>query len=340
MKFVKKKLIAVLLSVAMLVPVLAGCGCMTANDEGGGAATGGTTKVVLNEVAHSLFYAPMYVAIENGYFKEQGIDLELVTGFGADKTMTAVLSGEADIGFMGPETTVYTCNEGASDLVVNFAQLTQRAGNFLVGREAEENFNWKNLKGKDVLGGRDGGMPEMVFEYILKKNGIDPAADLNIDKSIDFGSTAAAFSGGQGDYSVEFEPGATALEQEGAGYVVASLGVDSGYVPYTAFSAKGSYMKEHPEVIKGFVAALKKGMEYVYSHTPEEIAEVISPQFKDTDQETMAIIIKRYADQDTWKRDLVFEQDAYQLLLDILDEAGQLSARPEYEKLVTTVYAK
>lgn len=340
MKFVKKKLIAVLLSVAMLVPVLAGCGCMTANDEGGGAATGGMTKVVLNEVAHSLFYAPMYVAIENGYFKEQGIDLELVTGFGADKTMTAVLSGEADIGFMGPETTVYTCNEGASDLVVNFAQLTQRAGNFLVGREAEENFNWKNLKGKDVLGGRDGGMPEMVFEYILKKNGIDPAADLNIDKSIDFGSTAAAFSGGQADYSVEFEPGATALEQEGAGYVVASLGVDSGYVPYTAFSAKDSYMKEHPEVIKGFVAALKKGMEYVYSHTPEEIAEVISPQFKDTDQETMAIIIKRYADQDTWKRDLVFEQDAYQLLLDILDEAGQLSARPEYEKLVTTVYAK
>ena len=340
MKFEKKKLVAVLLSVAMLVPVLAGCGCMTANDEEGGAATGGTTKVVLNEVAHSLFYAPMYVAIENGYFKEQGIDLELVTGFGADKTMTAVLSGEADIGFMGPETTVYTCNEGASDLVVNFAQLTQRAGNFLVGREAEENFNWKNLKGKDVLGGRDGGMPEMVFEYILKKNGIDPATDLNIDKSIDFGSTAAAFSGGQADYSVEFEPGATALEQEGAGYVVASLGVDSGYVPYTAFSAKDSYMKEHPEVIKGFVAALKKGMEYVYSHTPEEIAEVISPQFKDTDQETMAIIIKRYADQDTWKRDLVFEQDAYQLLLDILDEAGQLSARPEYEKLVTTVYAK
>ena len=340
MKLMKKKLIAVLMSAAMLVPVLSGCGCSTATDEEGGVTTGETTKVVLNEVAHSLFYAPMYVAIENGYFKEEGIDLELVTGFGADKTMTAVLSGEADIGFMGPETTVYTCNEGASDLVVNFAQLTQRAGNFLVGSEADNAFSWEKLKGKDVLGGRDGGMPEMVFEYILKKNGIDPETDLNIDKSIDFGSTAAAFSGGQGDYSVEFEPGATALEQEGAGYVVASLGVDSGYVPYTAFSAKDSYMKEHPEVIKGFVAALKKGMEYVYSHTPEEIAEVISPQFKDTDQETMAIIIKRYADQDTWKKDLVFEKDAYELLLDILDEAGQLSARPEYEKLVTTEYAK
>ena len=340
MKSVKKKLLAGLLAAGMLVTLMSGCGCNEETNEEGGAVTGKTTKVVLNEVAHSLFYAPMYVAIENGYFKEQGIDLELVTGFGADKTMTAVLSGEADIGFMGPETTVYTCNEGATDLVVNFAQLTQRAGNFLVARAADDNFSWKNLKGKDVLGGRDGGMPEMVFEYILKKNGIDPAADLNIDKSIDFGSTAAAFSGGQADYSVEFEPGATALEQEGAGYVVASLGVDSGYVPYTAFSAKDSYMKEHPEVIKGFVAALKKGMEYVYSHTPEEIAEVISPQFKDTDQETMAIIIKRYADQDTWKKDLVFEQDAYQLLLDILDEAGQLNARPEYEKLVTTEYVK
>ena len=340
MGVLKKKLLAGLLAVAMTVPVLSGCGSQTDTNGEGATATGQTTKVVLNEVAHSIFYAPMYVAIENGYFKEQGIDLELVTGFGADKTMTAVLSGEADIGFMGPETTVYTCNEGASDLVVNFAQLTQRAGNFLVGREADDAFSWEKLKGKDVLGGRDGGMPEMVFEYILKKNGIDPDADLNIDKSIDFGSTAAAFSGGQGDYSVEFEPGATALEQEGAGYVVASLGVDSGYVPYTAFSAKDSYMKEHPEVIKGFVAALKKGMEYVYSHTPEEVADVIAPQFKDTDKETMAIIIGRYADQDTWKQDLVFEEDAYQLLLDILDEAGQLSARPDYEKLVTTEYAK
>lgn len=205
MRQVKKKLMAVLLSAVMLVPALTGCGSKAETSEEGGAVSGETTKVVLNEVAHSLFYAPMYVAIEKGYFKEQGIDLELVTGFGADKTMTAVLSGEADIGFMGPETTVYTCNEGASDMVVNFAQLTQRAGNFLVGREADDAFGWEKLKGKDVLGGRDGGMPEMVFEYILKKNGMDPDADLNIDKSIDFGSTAAAFSGGQGDYSVEFD---------------------------------------------------------------------------------------------------------------------------------------
>ena len=195
-------------------------------------------KVTLNEVAHSIFYAPMYVAIEEGYFKDVGIDLDLVTGFGADKVMTAVLSGEADIGFMGPETTVYTANEGSKDPVINFAQLTQRAGNFLVAREEMTDFKWSDLIGEDVLGGRAGGMPEMVFEYILKQNGIEPS-EVNIDQSIDFGSTGAAFTGGQGAYTVEFEPGATLLEQEKAGYVVASLGVDSGYVPYTAFSTPG-----------------------------------------------------------------------------------------------------
>lgn len=335
----KKKGLSCVLA-ALLLVLGTGCGSTLTSDGKSDVSSAEAKKVVLNEVAHSIFYAPMYVAIENDYFKEQGIDLELVTGFGADKTMTAVLSGEADIGFMGPETTVYTSNEGATDIVVNFAQLTQRAGNFLVAREPDTDFSWEKLKGTEVLGGRDGGMPEMVFEYILKKNGIDPEADLKIDKSIDFGSTAAAFSGGQGDYSVEFEPGATALEKEGAGYVVASLGVDSGYVPYTAFSAKDSYMKENPDVIKGFVAAMKQGMEYVKSHTPEEIAAVLAPQFPDTDAETLATIIKRYADQDTWKTDLVFEESAYDLLLDILEEAGQLSERPVYEKLVTTEYVK
>ena len=190
-----------------------------------------STKVVLNEVAHSIFYAPMYVAIEEGYFEDEGINLELVTGFGADETMTAVLSGEADIGFMGSEASIYTYNEGANDYVVNFAQLTQRAGNFLVAREEMPDFSWTDLKGKTVLGGRKGGMPEMVFEYILKQKGIDIEKDLTINQNIDFGSTAAAFSEGQADFTVEFEPGATTLEKGGKGYVVASLGEDSGYVP-------------------------------------------------------------------------------------------------------------
>ena len=336
MRRLKRNLLACgLVFLMTLSAALAGCG---ASDTGKTSAK--SEKVVLNEVAHSIFYAPLYVAIENGYFKEQGIDLELVTGFGADKTMTAVLSGEADIGFMGPEATVYTSNEGATDQIINFAQLTQRAGNFLVGREADPDFSWQEIKGKDVLGGRDGGMPEMVFEYILKKNGIDPNTEVNIDKSIDFGSTAAAFSGGQGDYSVEFEPGATALENEGNGVVIASLGVDSGYVPYTAFSAKDSYLKEHSDLVKRFVQALKKGVEYVDSHGAEEIAQVIKGQFKDTDTETIAKIVDRYGKQDTWKSDLVFEEDAYELLLNILDEAGQLSERPAYEKIVTTEYVK
>lgn len=330
--FLKKAGAACLTAAVMLA--VTGCGAENT------AAEGGKTKVVLNEVAHSIFYAPMYVAIEEGYFAEEGIELELVTGFGADKTMTAVLTGEADIGFMGSESTVYTYAGGTADYVVNFAQLTQRAGNFLVSREPVEDFSWDMLLGKDVLGGRAGGMPEMVFEYILEKNGIDPATELNIDQSIDFGSTAAAFSGGQGDYTVEFEPHATLLEQKGDGYVVASLGEDSGYVPYTAFSARKSYMEENPEIIRSFTAALQKGMDYVRNHTPEEIAEAIQPQFEETDVETITTIVKRYYDQDSWKDNLIFEEDAFTLLQNILEEAGELEKRVPYEDLVNTAYAK
>ena len=298
------------------------------------------TKVTLNEVAHSIFYAPQYVAIEEGYFKDEGLDLTLVTGFGADKTMTAVISGEADIGFMGAEASVYAYQEGATDPVVNFAQLTQRAGNFLVAREEMPDFKWEDLKDKKILGGRKGGMPEMVFEYILRKNGLDPQKDLMIDQSIDFGSTAAAFSGDtSSDFTVEFEPSATALEKEGAGYVVASLGVDSGYVPYTSYSAKTSYMEKNPEIIQKFTDALQKGMEYVQIHTPEEIAKVIAPQFAETDLGTVTTIVKRYYDQDTWKSNLIFEKESFELLEDILEDAGELKERVPYENLVTTEYA-
>lgn len=328
----KKHLLSVALTVLLIPALLAGCG--KTDDRGSGE------KVVLNEVAHSIFYAPMYVAIEEGYFQDEGIDLELVTGFGADKTMTAVLSGEADIGFMGPESTIYTYLGQTSDTVVNFAQLTQRAGNFMVARSNETDFKWEDLKGKTVLGGRAGGMPEMVFEYILKKNGIDPAKDLTIDQSIDFGSTAAAFAGGKGDYTVEFEPGATSLEQMGKGYyVVASLGVDSGYVPYTCFSAKESYVNSNKETIQKFVNALQKGMDYVNSHSAEEIAEVIQPQFKETDLSTITTIVNRYHEQDTWKADLIFEEESFDLLQNILESAGQLTERVPYSDLVNTEFA-
>lgn len=305
-----------------------------------GKKSSGLTKVTLNEVAHSIFYAPQYVAIENGYFEEEGIDLELVTGFGADKTMSALVAGEADIGFMGAESSIYLYSEGASNYAVNFAQLTQRAGNFLVAREPIENFTWDMLKEKDVLGGRKGGMPEMVFEYILEKNGIDPMADLKIDQSIDFGSTAAAFSGGQGDFTVEFEPSATALESAGEGYVVASLGVDSGYVPYTSYCTTKDYLAENEKKIQSFTNALQKGMEYVNTHTPAEISEVIAPQFEETDIETIEKIVTRYYEQDTWKDNLVFEESSFDLLQNILTSAGELDNRVPYDKLVNNQFAK
>ena len=327
-----KKAGAVCLGVMTMLFGFAGCG-------GEGKGQGGNTEIVLNEVAHSIFYAPMYVAIEKGYFEEEGIDLTLVTGFGADKTMTAVLTGEADIGFMGSESTVYTYAGGTEDYVVNFAQLTQRAGNFLVSREPIDDFSWSMLIGKDVLGGRAGGMPEMVFEYILEKNGIDPA-DVNIDQSIDFGSTAAAFSGGQGEFTVEFEPHATSLEQKGEGYVVASLGEDSGFVPYTAFSAKKSFLEKNGELVQAFTDALQKGMDYVQSHSPEEIAQVIAPQFAETDPEALSAIVKRYYEQDTWKEDLIFAKDSFDLLQNILMDAGVLEEKVPYEKLVTTEFAE
>ena len=301
----------------------------------------GLTKVTLNEVAHSIFYAPQYVAIEEGYFAEEGIDLTLVTGFGADKVLTALISGEADIGFMGAEASIYAYQEGATDPAVNFAQLTQRAGNFLVAREEMPDFTWDDLRDKKVLGGRKGGMPEMVFEYILKNNGIDPDSDLEIDQSIDFGSTAAAFTGDMSAaFTVEFEPSATALEKEGAGYVVASLGVDSGYVPYTSYSAKTSFLNENPEIIQSFTNALQKGMNYVQNHTPEEIAQIIAPQFPETDLDTLTTIVTRYYEQDTWKDNLIFEKDSFDLLQDILESAGELSERVDYNQLVTTEFAE
>lgn len=350
--FMKKRLLASLLSAVLGLSLLTGCSGGQDNNGGSASDNGAAetetaekeeepelTKITLNEVAHSIFYAPMYVAIEEDYFTDEGIELDLVCGFGADKTMTAVISGEADIGFMGSEASIYTYNEGATDYVVNFAQLTQRAGNFLVAREEMPDFTWDDIKGSLVLGGRKGGMPEMVFEYILKENGIDPETDLEINQNIDFGSTAAAFSEGQGDFTVEFEPGATSLESEGKGYVVASLGEDSGYVPYTAFSAKKSYINENPDIIQGFTNALQKGMDYVQTHTPEEIAKVIEPQFPETDLDTITTIVTRYYDQDTWKSNLIFEQSSFDLLQDILESAGELEQRAPYEDLVTTTFA-
>lgn len=325
-----RKILSLTIAAAMIAISIAGCSKEAKSD---------LTPITLNEVAHSIFYAPQYAAIELGYFEEEGIDLTLVNGAGADKVMTALVSGDAQIGFMGSEASIYTYANGAEDYAINFAQLTQRAGNFLVSHQPEETFTWADLKGKKVLGGRAGGMPQMVFEYILKKNGIDPKTDLEIDQSISFGLTAPAFTSSDADYTVEFEPFATGLELEGSGYVVASLGTDSGYVPYTAYSAKKSYIEKNPEVIQSFTNAIQKGLDYVNTHSAEEIAKVIQPQFKETPIENITMIVNRYKEQDTWKGDTVFEQDSFELLQNILEEAGELPVRVPYEDLVTTDFA-
>ena len=317
--------LSVLLVIAAFLLTAAGCGKKEKK----------LSKLVLNEVAHSIFYAPQYAAIELGYFKEEGIDLQLDTGFGADKVMTALVSGNADIGFMGSEASVYVYAEGQEDYAVNIAQLTQRAGNFLVAREEIRDFDWEQLKGRTVLGGRKGGMPQRVFEYSLKQKGIRPS-ELDLVQNIDFGSTAAAFSGGQGDFTVEFEPYAAGLEASGDGVVVASLGVESGYVPYTAYCVRKSWLAAHKEQAQQFVNAIQKGMNYVNSHTAEEIAAVIAPQFKETEKDTLTKIVGRYLEQDTWKEDTVFKKESFELLQDILEDAGELKERVPYEELVTT----
>lgn len=328
-----KQLFRFLAALSLTGLALTGCGRDGAQDKN-------LTPVTLNEVAHSIFYAPQYAAIELGYFEEEGIDLTLVNGGGADKVMTALISGDAQIGFMGSEASIYVYQEGSQDYAVNFAQLTQRAGNFLVGRQPEPDFKWEDLRGKKVLGGRAGGMPQMVFEYILKKHGLDPKTDLAIDQSISFGLTAAAFTSSDADYTVEFEPFATTLELEGSGYVTASLGTESGYVPYTAYCARKSYMEENPEIIQKFTNAIQKGMDYVNSHTSEEIAKTIAPQFKETPVEKLTVIVDRYKEQDTWKEDTIFQKESFDLLQNILEEAGELDSRVPYEDLVITEFSE
>lgn len=325
-----RKIIAALLLLSCFCLSLTGCAQKQTD----------LTPVTLNEVAHSIFYAPMYVAIENGYFENEGLDIHLVNGAGADNVMTALISGDADIGFMGPEATVYVYNQGSQNYAVNFAQLTQRAGNFLVSRSPDDNFSWQDLKGRTVLGGRAGGMPQMIFEYVLKLHNIDPETDLTIIQNIDFGLTAEAFATGTADYTVEFEPFATSLEKNGNGYVIASLGEDSGYVPYTCFSALESYIQENPDTIQNFTNAVQKGLDYVNSHTPAEIADAIQPQFEETDTETLITIIDRYATQDTWKKNCIFTEEAFTLLQNILDQAGELTERVDYQALINPSFAK
>lgn len=298
------------------------------------------TPVRLNEVVHSVFYAPQYVAQELGFFEEEGLDVTVAVGNGADKSMTALLSDSADIALLGTEAGIYVYNEGKEDYPKAFAQLTQRAGNFLVSRKDEPDFRWSDLKGKSVIGGRLGGMPELVLEYVIKENGMTIGEDMEIINNIDFTSTAGAFTGDVGDYTAEFEPVATTLEQNGSGHIVASLGEASGYVPYTVYMAQDKFMDEHPEIIEAFTRAIYRGQQWVDSHTSAEIAEVVLPQFSESNVDTLTNIIDRYKQQDTWKTDPIFSEDGFTLIQDIMEQGGELSKRVPFNDLVRNDFAK
>ena len=298
------------------------------------------TKIKLSEVTHSIFYAPQYVALTQGFFKEEGLEIELSNGQGADKVMTGVLSGQVDIGFAGPEASVYVYNEGKEDHSVVFAQLTNGDGTFLMGRKPDPNFKWSDLKGKSVIGGRKGGMPAIVLQYVLSKNNLTTGKDVDVDTTLQFAAMPGAFIGGKGDYVIIFEPTASSMEKEGKAYIVASLGKESGEVPYTAYFAKKSTIEKNPELIQKFTNAIYKGQRWVASHTPEEIAKAIKPQFPEENDQILISSVKRYKEQNTWKTDPVLQEKDFYLLQQIIKEAGELNKIAPYDKVVTTKFGE
>ncbi|GHV39449.1 nitrate ABC transporter substrate-binding protein [Clostridia bacterium] len=299
------------------------------------------TTVRLNEVVHSIFYAPQYAAIANGYFTDEGIKIELEAGQGADKSMTALLSANADIALLGTEAGIYVYNEGREDFAVAFAQLTQRAGNFLVAREQNGDFKWESLRGKTIIGGRAGGMPQMVLEYVLKQKGIDfKNGDVEILTNLQYTSTAGAFAGGVGDYTAEFDPSAYALEQVGAGTVVSSLGTESGSLPYTVYMATKSYLKANADTVQRFTNAVYRGQLWVAAHTAEEVAKVIAEYFPENSLDDLTVMVGRYKAIEAWRSDPAFDADAFTRIQDIMEQGGELSARVPFNKLIDNSYAE
>lgn len=300
------------------------------------------TKIRLNEVVRSVFYAPMYVAINEGFFEEEGLEIDLSTGQGADKTMQQVLSKNADIGFSGPEQTIYINNQGREDYPILFAQLTQTDGSFLVGREAKDDFKWTDLKGAEIIGGRPGGVPQMAFEYALKLNGLDPKTDVNLVTNIDYTATSGAFKAGTGEYVTLFEPTASMLEKEGSGKIVASIGESVGNIAYTGFYSTKSYMDENPEIIQHFTNAIYKGQKWVESHSDEEVADSISSFFPGTDRDIIISVVKNYRSIDAIATKPTIEEEDLNRLMDVIESYDKtlLPSRPSFEKIVNNDFAK
>ena len=322
----------------IIVIVLAIFAIITQNTEM--PETAELTTLQVNEVTRSVFYAPQYVAIANGFFEEEGLKLELTTGQGADKVMTAVLAGQSDIGFCGPEAAIYVYNEGKEDYIEVFAQVTQKDGSFLVSKEPTDNFQWTDLKGKTVIPGRKGGVPYMTLEYVLKQNGINPQTDLVLDDSIKFDLMAGAFAGGDAEYVTLFEPTASMTEDAGKGYIVASVGEASGEVPYTAYCAKKSYIENNPDIIEGFTRAIYRGEQWVKEHTAREIAEKVVEFFPDTTVASLETAVQKYKDIDAWKENPILEEAAFDKLQLIMTEAGELDVKAPYTKIINNTFAE
>ena len=331
-----KKILLLLLSAVVLI-TFAACDSTDSTEETG-VKTPDTIK--LGEVTHSVFYAPQYAAINLGYFEEEGIDVELSNLGGADKVMSALLSNQIDIGFAGPEAAIYVYNEGREDYAEVFAQMTKRDGSFLVGKDKPEQFDWNQLKGKTVIPGRKGGVPYMTFEYLLKQKGLDPQKDLILDDSIQFSLMAGAFSGSNAEYVTLFEPTASMIESEKKGYILASVGQETGEIPYTAYFAKKSYISKNEDLVQRFTNAIYKGMQWVKNHTAEEITEVILPSFPDTDAELMKTVVQRYKDIDVWNETPVLGGESFERLQNVMESAGELTQKAPYEKIINNKYAE
>lgn len=317
------------LVILLIVPVLiAGCG------------GNGQTKVTIGEVTRSIFYAPQYVALTQGFFEDEGLEVELTTTPGGDKTMTALLAGSIDVALVGSETSIYVYAQGADDPVINFAQVTQTDGTFLVSRETVESFDWEMLRGVTFLGQRKGGMPQMAGEFTLKKHGIDPQQDMDLIQNIDFANIAAAFSSGTGEYVQLFEPQATVFEQEGRGQVVASFGEESGRLPYTVFMTKQSFIEQDPEIIQKFTNAVYRAERWIQNASLDEITDALLPYFNDTDREVVKRVIERYRDQGSYAENPIIDEEEWNNLLDIMEEADELPSRIEHGVIVDNSFAE
>lgn len=324
-----KKAFSLFLGAALCAAALSGCS--SKND---------LQTVRLCEVTHSIFYAPQYAAMELGYFEEEGIEIELSNGGGADKVMSAVLSDSMDIGLAGPEACIYVYNEGKDDYPQVFAQLTKRDGSMLVGRTEQPDFTWQSLKGSHILPGRKGGVPYMAFEYALKENGLDPAADLLLDTSVQFDNMTGAFLGGTADYVTVFEPAASSLQAEGKGYIVAAVGDAVGDLPYTAYFAKSSYMEENAELIQGFTNAVAKGEAWVKTHSAEEVAKLVAPHFADTDLELLTSAVENYQKVGAYCETPVMSKESFDRLQTVMESAGELSQRAAFDAVVNNTFAE